>query len=131
MAAEQAKERLLAHPLTQQLEAAKHQQWVEWANWIALKYQRTTSAVEGRNGYLSGIHHSSRGFSVQTLALLTLIHNFDIRRADGSTPAQGIFGHSFPNLSEWVVDHMGELPRPRQSSLAQPLNPLPRLTVPA
>ena len=40
--------------------------WVSWANWIALKYQRTSSAVEGRNGYLSQKHHADRGFSGQT-----------------------------------------------------------------
>jgi len=68
---------------------------------------------------------------VKPSAVLTLIHNFDIRRADGTTPAQRIFGHSFPNLFEWVVEHMGELPRPRQSSKTPSFAPLPLLVVPA
>ena len=59
---------------------------------------------------------SKRGLDAQTLAVLTGIHNFDIRRADGTTAAQRLFGHSFPNLFEWVVEHMGELPLSRKSS---------------
>jgi len=58
-ACEQALDRLISHPLTQQLETEARQQWVEWAHWICTKYQRTSSAVEGRNGYLSRLHHTS------------------------------------------------------------------------
>lgn len=130
-AASQAYDRLIGHPLTQQLDAVARQQWVEWADWICTKYQRTSSAVEGRNGYLSRLHHTSRGFSAESLSVLTLIHNFDLKRADGTTAAQRLFGYSFENLFEWIVDHMGELPLPRQSSKTQSSNPLPRLTVPA
>jgi len=36
---------------------------------------------------------SNRGLDAQTLAVLTGIHNFDIRGADGTTPAQRLFGH--------------------------------------
>jgi len=106
-AASQAEDRLRKDPLTQQLDPVVCQQWVEWAHWIGAKYQRTSSAVEGRNGYLSRLHHTSRGLDAQTLAVLTVIHNFDIRRGDGTTampsgcmaktpqasPAQRLFGH--------------------------------------
>ena len=68
----------MAHPFTQQLDVEARQQWVEWACWICAKYQRTSSAVEGRNGYLSRLHHASRGLDGQTLAVLTGIHNFDL-----------------------------------------------------
>lgn len=127
----QAKDRLGAHPFTSSLETEVYQKWVSWADWICTKYQRTSSAVEGRNGYLSRLHHTSRGFSPQSLAVLTLIHNFDIRRADGTTAAERLFGQSFENLFEWVVDYMGDIPVPRQSSSKQLSNPLPRRTVPA
>ena len=82
---------------------------------MCAKFQRTSSAVEGRNGYLSGLHHASRGFTEQTLRVLTIIHNFGIRRDDGTTPAQRLFAQSFPDLFEWVVPRMGELPRPRRT----------------
>ena len=57
----QAKDRLGAHPFTKQLETEVYQKWVEWGDWIGTKYQRTYKAVEGRNGYLSRLHHTSRG----------------------------------------------------------------------
>jgi hypothetical protein len=106
----------LEHPLTQQMEQVQLQQWFVWAQWMYSKYQRTSSAVEGRNGCLSRLHHNGRGFSPQTLQVLTIIHNFDTRRADGTTPAQPLFGHSFPYLFEWLVDNLGDLPLPRKSS---------------
>ena len=46
---------------------------------MANNYQRTSSAVEGRNG-LARLHHSGRGFSPQTLKALTIIHNFHLQR---------------------------------------------------
>ena len=74
------------------------------------------AAIEGRNGCLSRLHHTGRGFSPQTLQVLTIIHNFDTRRADGTTPAQRLFHQTFPYLFEWVVDDLGDLPLPRKSS---------------
>jgi len=129
-AAEPGKDRLGADPLTRQLEADTLPEWVEWANWIALKYQRTTSAVEGRNGYLSRLHHSSRGFSASKRCslestILTSGERMVLRQHNDSLDTM------HENLFEWVVDHMGELPGPRQSSSIQPSHPLPRLAVPA
>lgn len=46
---------------------------------------------------------------------ITIIHNFGIRRDDGTTAAQRLFAQSFPDLFEWVVPRMGELPRPRRT----------------
>ena len=126
-AANNAREQLAADAITQQLGLQQGQQWMEWAQWMCTctKYQRTSSAVEGRNGYLSGLHHAGRGLGEQTLRVLTIIHNFDIKRADGTTAAQRLFDHRFPDLFEWVVDSMGELPVARYSSKAQQTNPLP------
>jgi Sec-independent protein translocase protein TatA len=124
-AANRAYELLAAHAISQQMAVEQGQQWIEWAQWMCTKYQRTSSAVEGRNGYLSGLHHLGRGLTAQTLKVLTIIHNFDLKRADGTTAAQRLFDHRFPDLFEWVVDHMGELPVARHSSKAQQANPLP------
>jgi len=52
-------------------------------------------------------------------------------RADGTTAAQRLFDHPFPDLFEWVVDHMGDLPLARKSSKAHQPNPLPTLLFPA
>lgn len=55
---------------------------------------RTSSAIEGRNGYLSRLHHSGRGLSEKDLQVLTVIHHFDLHRADGSNAAQRFFGRT-------------------------------------
>jgi len=108
-------QRFLTHHCTKTLPIAEQQRWLDWAIWICAKFQRTSSAVEGRNGYLSALHHSNRGFTPQTLKVLTIIHNFDIKRADGSTAAQRLFLHPFPDLFEWLVPRLGQLPRPRRT----------------
>ncbi len=90
-AAKSAHDSFLADFYTQKLTGSEQQQWIDWVIWICTKFQRTSSAVEGRNGYLSGLHHSSRGFSDQTLKVLTIIHNYDTKRDDGTTAAQRLF----------------------------------------
>jgi len=117
-AASCAFDRLLTQALTQQMDDDQRQYWVLWCQDFCAKYQRTSSAVEGRNGYLSKLHHARRGFSEQSLQVLTIIHNFDLKRPDGSTAAQRLFGHEFPDLFEWMLDHVGDLPLPRRSSKA-------------
>ena len=123
-AASDAFDTLMAEAMTLQLKDTELQQWVQWCQWMAAKYQRTSSAVEGRNGYLSQRHHASRGFSPQSLKVLTIIHNFDLKRADGTTAAQRLFGQSFPDLFEWVLSNIDEVPMPRMSPKARQAKPL-------
>ena len=130
-ASDKAAQRLLVHPITQSMAAAERQIWIDWARWMVGNYQRTSSAVVGlacplgigRNGYLTRLHHSGRGFCGQTLKVLTIIHNFHLKRPDGTTAAQRIFDYEFPDLFDWVVEHMGALPLARQSQKTQPPNP--------
>jgi len=114
-AREQAHKRLLEAGFTQSLSNIQQQQWIDWAQWMCAKFQRTSSSVEGRNGYLSALHHANRGFTEQSLKVLTIIHNFDLKRSDGTTAAQRLFGKPFPDLFDSIVLNMSELPRPRQS----------------
>ncbi len=44
---------------------------------ICRKFQKASSQVEGRNGYLSAINHNQRSFDSQRLEVLTVLHNFD------------------------------------------------------
>jgi Family of unknown function (DUF6399) len=118
-AASDAFDRLFEQTITLQLPDHERQRWVLWCQDFCTKYQRTSSAVEGRNGYLSKLHHARRGFSEQSLKVLTIIHNFDLKRADGTTAAQRLFGHDFPDLFECMLGHVGDLPMPRRSSKAQ------------
>ena len=123
-AASNAFDRLFEQDLTLALADYQRERWVLWCREFCAKYQRTSSAVEGRNGYLSKLHHARRGFSEQSLNVLTIIHNFDLKRHDGTTAAQRLFGHDFPDLFEWMLGHIGELPMPRRSSKPQQPKPL-------
>ena len=122
---------LFEHPLTLSLDPADLERWVLWSQDFCTKYQRTSSAVEGRNGYLAKLHCAGRGFSEQSLKALTIIHNFDLKRPDGSTAAQRLFGYPFPDLFEWLLKNAGDLPMPRKSSKAQKVKPVYAKAVPA
>jgi hypothetical protein len=98
---------------------------------MANNYQRTSSALEGRNGYLTRLHHAGRGFSPQTLKVLSIIHHVHLKRPDGTTAAQWLFGCEFPDLFEWVVEHMGVLPLARRSLKAHSRNPFHLADFPA
>lgn len=112
-AAIQAQQRLDAHVLTGVLHPKELTRWQRWATGMVGKFQRTSSAVEGRNGVLSRMNHTQRSIRPQRLKVATVIHNFGIRREDGTTAAERLFGEPFPDLFDWIVDHMGELPLPR------------------
>lgn len=103
------------HDFTTTLTSDEFDHWHEWSRRMASKFHRASSAVEGRNGYLSQRHHAARGFWSNHLQVLTVIHNFDLKRSDGTTAAQRLFSRPFPNLFSWVMEQMGELPRPRIS----------------
>ncbi len=71
--------------------------------------------MEGRNGYLSQVHHNRRGLSSKRLQVSTVIHNFSLKRSDGTTAAERLFGQKFPVWYEYLVENIGELPQPRKS----------------
>lgn len=111
---QQAQSALLAHPITSTLDAQTYRYWAGWANEMVTKFQRTTAAVEGRNGYLTQIHHSRRGLSPRRLQVMTALHNFDLQRADGSTAAKRLFKQDHPDLFQTVLAQMPDLPLPRR-----------------
>ncbi len=126
-----AHQALLNHAFTATLASEAVDHWQEWARQMAGKFHRASSAVEGRNGYLSNRHHTARGFWANHLPVLTVIHNFDLKRSDGTTAAQRLFGRQFPNLFAWVMEQMGELPRPRISKKLAKSQRLTLQSVPA
>jgi hypothetical protein len=110
-AVEEAFER---HACTRQLKPEVLAGWKAWAAEHAKAFQRASSAVEGRNGYLSQMQHNHRGLPTRRYQVWTALHNFDCRAADGTTPAAQFFRRSFPDLFESVLSQIDELPRPRQ-----------------
>ena len=101
---------LLAHPLTQTLSLEAQQQWWSWSIWMVSKFQRTSSAVEERNGWLSQLHHTNLGLDRNTLQVPKIIHNYGLKRPDGTTAAQRLFDKPFPDLFDWGLEQMDELP---------------------
>ena len=110
-AVEEAFER---HPCTRQLTPEVLASWKAWAAEHAKAFQRASSAVEGRNGYLAQMQHNHRGLPTRRYPVWTALHNFDCRATDGTTPAARFFRRSFPDLFESVLSQIDELPMPRQ-----------------
>src|SRR2546423_8408210 len=60
---------------------------------LAEVFQRSSSNVEGRNGYLSLRNHQLRGLDhPRKRTCLTAVHNFFLMRPDGTTAAERFFG---------------------------------------
>jgi hypothetical protein len=110
-AVEEAFER---HPCTRQLTPEVLAGWKAWAAEHAKAFQRASSAVEGRNGSLSQMQHNHRGLPLRRYQVWTVLHNFDCRAPDGTTPASRFFRRSFPDLFESVWSQIDALPMPRQ-----------------
>ena len=83
----------------------------------ATLFQRSSSCVEGRNGYLALLHHSLHRISDRKLATLTTVHNFFVKRSDGSTPAERFFGSKPRDLFEWILEEVDLPGRPAQKRL--------------
>lgn len=84
------------------------------AQQMALSFQRSSSQVEGRNGYLAFMNHGQKGISKQRIKALTVVHNFDIKREDGSAPAQRLFKQEFPDLFEFLCENVTGFKEPRR-----------------
>jgi hypothetical protein len=67
-------------------------------------FQRSSSNVEGRNGFLALLHHSLHHLCPRKLRALTVIHNYMIRRrSDGLTPAERFFEQSHDDLFQYLL----------------------------
>jgi Family of unknown function (DUF6399) len=69
------------------------------AQTLAEVLQRSSSNVEGRNGYLSLRHHQLRGLDhPRKRACLTAVHNFFLTRPDGTPAAERFFGQKLRSM---------------------------------
>lgn len=95
--------------------AAEALAW-EWAGW----FQRSSSCVEGRNGQLALRHHSLHRLSRRKLRALTALHNYWLRRADGTTAAERFFRQKPADLFGWLLERLPLPARParRRSAAA-------------
>jgi hypothetical protein len=109
------------HAITQRLAPQVRGDWQVWATDRVNTFQRASSAVEGRNGYLSQMQHNQRGLPKQRYKVWTVLHNFDCRASNGTTPASRFFRRSFPDLFETTLSKIDDLPRPRKRNQAMAL----------
>jgi len=81
-------------------------------------FQRSSSCVEGRNGQLSLRHHSFHRLSNRKLAALTSVHNFFIKRKDGTTAAERFLGSKPKAMFEFLLENIDLPGRPAQKRMA-------------
>jgi hypothetical protein len=74
-------------------------------------FVRSSSCVEGRNGRLSLQHHGQGGLGGGRLKALTALHNY-VPDGEGETAAGRFFGVSPPDMFEWLLARLPDLPRP-------------------
>ena len=91
-------------------------------------FQRSSSCVEGRNGQLALFHHGLHRLTETKLAALTVVHNFHIRRPDGTTPAERFFETEHRDLFSALLDRMPQLPRPARPRSLRPYREAMRRT---
>jgi hypothetical protein len=128
---ERASKALKSDPFTKKLTESEIQSWSERTHSMVQYFHRSSSAVEGRNGCLSQMYHNGRGFSEKRLRALSVIHNYGIKHADGSTAASRLFEQDFPDPLTWLLGQVGELPLARKSKKRAVSNPLILLPVPS
>ncbi len=116
--------RLSSHSPLAALGAAEQMVLETVAKECAQLFQRSSSCVEGRNGYLALYHHNLHRLSDRKLAALTTVHNYFIKRPDGTTAAERFFGAQPRDLFGWgleQVDLPGNAPDPnRRNSCFRP-----------
>jgi Family of unknown function (DUF6399) len=84
------------------------------AKTLAEVFQRSSSNVEGRNGYLSLRNHQLRGLDrPRKRTCLTTIHNFFLTRSDGTTAAERFFGQQPRSMFAAILDTVALPPAPR------------------
>jgi uncharacterized protein DUF6399 len=80
---------------------------------LASVFQRSSSNVEGRNGYLSLRSHQLRGLDLpRKRECFTAIHNFFLTRPDGTTAAERFFGQKPRSMFAAILESVELAPAP-------------------
>jgi transposase len=80
---------------------------------LATVFQRSSSNVEGRNGYLSLRSHQLRGLDLpRKRQCFTAIHNFFLTRPDGTTAAERFFGQKSRSMFAAILESVELAPAP-------------------
>jgi hypothetical protein len=76
-------------------------------------FQRSSSCVEGRNAQLALRHQGIHRLSDRHLKAATVVHNYYIKRRDGTTAAERFFEAKPNDLFEFLLNNMDYPARPR------------------
>jgi hypothetical protein len=96
-----------------ELNLVEQEQLQHKAKTLAEVFQRSSSNVEGRNGYLSLRNHQLRGLDhPRKRACLTAIHNFFLTRPDGTTAAERFFGQKPRSMFAAILESVEIPPAP-------------------
>jgi Family of unknown function (DUF6399) len=80
---------------------------------LATVFQRSSSNVEGRNGYLSLRSHQLRGLDLpRKRECFTAIHNLFLTRPDGTTAAERFFGQKPRSMFAAILESVELAPAP-------------------
>ena len=113
-----SKKLLDSHHLTPSMKSNDDEKlWNDWANEMCGFFQRTSSAIEGRNGWLSQMHFCGRGLSEKRLKSQTTIHNYFLKRDDGTTACERLSGIKPECLFEFILKKFDSLPHSRVKNL--------------
>ena len=93
---------------------------------LATVFQRSSSNVEGRNGYLSLRSHQLRGLDLpRKRECFTAMHNFFLTRPDGTTAAERFFGQKPRSMFAAILDIGGAGARASESTSKSIKWPIP------
>jgi Family of unknown function (DUF6399) len=96
-----------------ELNPTAQRQLMQQAQELAEVFQRSSSNVEGRNGYLSLRNHQLRGLDrPRKRECLTAVHNFFLTRPDGTTAAERFFGQKPCSMFAAILDSVDLPPAP-------------------
>jgi hypothetical protein len=80
---------------------------------LATVFQRSSSHVEGRNGYVSLRSHQLRGLDLpRKRECFTTMHNFFLTRPDGTTAAERFFGQKPRSMFAAILESVELAPAP-------------------
>jgi hypothetical protein len=100
------------NPIWSNTDKAEQDRLSSAAKKCAQLFQRSSSCLEGRNGYLSLRHHGLHHLSTRKLGALTVIHNYFIKRPDNTTAAERFFEQKPRGLFEDLMKKLPTVPRP-------------------
>jgi hypothetical protein len=89
------------------------QKWVDWAETFSKLFIRTTSALEGRNQWITQTHYNCRGLTSERLKSQTAMRNYFLEDQSHRTPCEKLTKIKPECLFQYILKNIGPLKQPR------------------